>query len=51
MSSTVVTLAGSDLSRTGVSGIPTMLVIASIALVLGLAALWLARRRKHRDGR
>lgn len=55
MSATVVpsaVLAAVDpgLSDTGVSGIPTMLVIAGIALVLGILALWLARRRKHRDG-
>lgn len=35
----------------GVSGLGTMLVIAGTALVLGLVALWLARRRSHQARR
>lgn len=37
----------SDLAQTGVSGIATMLIVAAIALVLGLGALWLARKRSR----
>ncbi len=35
------------LAQTGVSGIATMLIVAAIALILGLGALWLARKRSR----
>ena len=43
-------LSAPELSDTGVSAVGTMLIIAGIALVLGLAALFLAHRRKDHDG-
>ncbi len=35
------------LADTGVSGVTTMLIVAAIALILGLSALWLARKRSQ----
>lgn len=35
------------LADTGVSGIATMLIVAAVALILGLGALWLARKRSR----
>lgn len=50
MQSTLVALAPEPVhSAARVSGIPTMLVIAGIALVLALGAWYLARRHKKRQ--
>lgn len=51
MTSAPLLFAASDLSDTGVSAVGTMLIVAGIALVLGIGALLLAHKRKdHHDG-
>ncbi|WP_111766701.1 hypothetical protein [Nakamurella deserti] len=42
-------MGGAVVVAAGVPALGTMLVIAVLALVLGLAALWLARRHTRRE--
>lgn len=37
------------IEEAGIPALGTMLVIAGVALVLGLLALWLSRRHTHRE--